>query len=94
MALSIFARLGRAIKRGLGLHMIDAQGVVTLQELHKVIDEIKALKYEVKNLGDEVQIIGDGARTGRIHAAELQDNLFNQVTNSYAAVLDVQSTVL
>lgn len=84
MALSIFGRLGRAIKRGLGLHMIDAQGVVTLQEIHRVIDEIKALKTEV-------QIVGDDARMGRIHAAEHQDNLFSQVTNAYAAVLDMQS---
>ena len=51
MALGIFSRVGRAIKRGLGLHMIDAQGVVTLQEMHKVLDEIKALKYEVQVLG-------------------------------------------
>jgi hypothetical protein len=86
MALSIFARVGRAIKRGLGLHMIDAQGVVTLQELHKVIDEIKALKYEV-------QVLGDDARMGRIHAAEHHDNLFNQVNNAYASILDMQVQV-
>lgn len=83
MVLGIFARVGRAIKRGLGLHMIDAQGVVTLQELHKVIDEIKALKYEV-------QVLGDDARMGRIHAAEHQDNLFNQVNNVYSSILDMQ----
>ena len=86
MALSIFARVGRAIKRGLGLHIIDAQGVVTLQELHKVIDEIKALKYEV-------QVLGDDARMGRIHAAERHDNLFNQVNNAYASILDMQVQV-
>lgn len=83
MALSIFSRVGRAIKRGLGLGLVEAQGAVTLQEIHRVIDEIKSLKYEV-------QILGDDARMGRIHAAEHQDNLFSQVTNAYATVLDMQ----
>lgn len=83
MVLSIFARIGRLIGRGLGLHMIDAQGVVTLQEIHKLFSEIKSLKYEV-------QILGDDARMGRIHAAEHQDNLFNQSMNVHSTVLDMQ----
>ena len=86
MALGIFARVGRAIKRGLGLHMIDAQGVVTLQEMHKVLDEIKALKYEVQMAAAE-------ARTGRMHAAEHQDNLFNQAMNIHSTVLDMQVSI-